>query len=167
MLGLDQLPVPISDEYKKWLRSGRRESSATLCFVFIAISSLVTHRTFSAFLASMKFHAVLLALASAAVAVPTADATSVRRQNPDSIVDQLTFGISLPQFTARRNKRDPSTLDWSSDGCTSSPDNPFGFPFLPACQRHDFGYQNFRAQKRFTKSAKAEIDTRFKSEYVL
>lgn len=114
----------------------------------------------------MKFSAVLLALASTVVAVPTADGTSLKRESPESIVDKLMFDISLPQFTARRNKRNPSTLDWSSDGCTSSPDNPFGFPFLPACHRHDFGYQNFRIQKRFTKAGKAKIDTAFKSEYV-
>ncbi|KND91867.1 hypothetical protein TOPH_03264 [Tolypocladium ophioglossoides CBS 100239] len=118
----------------------------------------------SGLLAIMKFSLVLLALASTAVAVPTTDGSSLKRQSPESIVDQLMFGISLPQFTARRNKKDPPNLDWSSDGCTSSPDNPFGFPYLPACQRHDFGYQNFRIQKRFTKAAKAKIDTNFKND---
>ncbi|POR33000.1 Uncharacterized protein TPAR_06818 [Tolypocladium paradoxum] len=112
----------------------------------------------------MKFNAALLALASTAMAVPTAEGTSMKRQSPVAIVDELMFGITLPQFTARRNKRDPPTLDWSSDGCTTSPDNPFGFPFLPACHRHDFGYQNFRLQTRFTKAAKAAIDTKFRSD---
>jgi hypothetical protein len=52
----------------------------------------------------------------------------------------------------------------SSDGCTSSPDNPFGFPFTPACNRHDFGYTNYRLQTRFTVSAKLKIDNNFKTD---
>ncbi|MEV0269746.1 phospholipase A2 [Hamadaea sp. NPDC050747] len=35
-------------------------------------------------------------------------------------------------------------FDWSDDGCSNSPDRPFGFNFLPGCQRHDFGYSNNR-----------------------
>lgn len=112
----------------------------------------------------MKFNAVLLALASTALAAPTSDASSLKRQDITVVTDQLLFSVTLPQFEARRNKKDPSTLDWSSDGCTSSPDNPFGFPFLPGCHRHDFGYQNYRIQKRFTKAAKAKIDSNFKNE---
>lgn len=35
-------------------------------------------------------------------------------------------------------------LDWSDDGCSSpTGDRPGGFNFLPACQRHDFGYRNY------------------------
>ncbi|UNI23813.1 hypothetical protein JDV02_009609 [Purpureocillium takamizusanense] len=122
---------------------------------------------FIARFAIMRFHAVLFALASSAAAAPLADATTtsiVERQSPEAVTDQLLFSLSLPQFTARRNKKDPATLDWSSDGCTSSPDNPFGFPFLPGCHRHDFGYQNYRAQTRFTKDAKAKIDLNFKND---
>ncbi|KAJ6445265.1 phospholipase A2 [Purpureocillium lavendulum] len=115
---------------------------------------------------AMKFHAVVFALASVAVAAPAGgDVTSIaERQSPNAVTDQLLFSLTLPQFTARRNKRDPATLDWSSDGCTSSPDNPFGFPYLPACHRHDFGYQNYRKQSRFTKDAKARIDSNFKKD---
>ncbi|MFD8143414.1 phospholipase [Streptomyces sp. NPDC059708] len=40
-------------------------------------------------------------------------------------------------------------FDWSTDYCTSSPDNPFGFPFKEACARHDFGYRNYRAAGGF------------------
>ncbi|GJN72528.1 hypothetical protein PLICBS_006601 [Purpureocillium lilacinum] len=114
----------------------------------------------------MKFHAAVLALASVAIAAPVADATTsiAERQSSNAVTDQLLFSLTLPQFTARRNKKDPATLDWSSDGCTSSPDNPFGFPFLPGCHRHDFGYQNYRAQARFTKAAKAKIDLNFKTD---
>lgn len=115
----------------------------------------------------MKFNnAILLALATTALAAPASDVTTPKRQDINTVTDQLLFSSTLPQFEARRNAKDPPSLDWSSDGCTSSPDNPFGFPFLPACHRHDFGYQNYRIQKRFTKAAKAKIDSNFKSEYV-
>ncbi|KAF7561052.1 hypothetical protein G7046_g3097 [Stylonectria norvegica] len=87
-----------------------------------------------------------------------------RRQSVETVADELLFSITLPQFTVRRNARDPATLDWTSDGCSLSPDNPFGFPFQPCCNRHDFGYNNYRLQKRFTESAKLRIDTQFKTD---
>ncbi|PHH59062.1 hypothetical protein CDD81_3827 [Ophiocordyceps australis] len=42
-----------------------------------------------------------------------------------------------------------------------SPDNPFGFPFEEACQRHDFGYRNYKAEQRFTKENRKKIDSNF------
>ena len=36
--------------------------------------------------------------------------------------------------------------------------------FKAACNRHDFGYHNFRAQTRFTESNKLKIDDNFKDE---
>lgn len=89
------------------------------------------------------------------------------RQDINTITDTYLFSISLPQFITYRNAKNPATLDWTSDGCSDSPDNPLGFNFEPACYRHDFGYTNYRAQSRFTKAAKASIDTNFKNEYVL
>jgi len=109
---------------------------------------------------------LLLAIFPAALAAPaqSIDTKVSTRQSATTITDQLLFSITLPAFTARRNARDPPTLDWSSDGCTSSPDNPFGFPFVPACNRHDFGYNNYRAQTRFTESAKLRIDNNFRTD---
>ncbi|NUO96485.1 MAG: phospholipase [Nonomuraea sp.] len=40
-------------------------------------------------------------------------------------------------------------FDWSSDGCSSSPDRPLGFDFRMPCGRHDFGYRNFKAVNEF------------------
>ncbi|MDQ0989969.1 phospholipase [Streptomyces sp. V3I7] len=40
-------------------------------------------------------------------------------------------------------------FDWSTDYCSSSPDNPFGFPFATSCARHDFGYRNYKAAGSF------------------
>jgi hypothetical protein len=109
----------------------------------------------------MKFTSTVLLLASGLGAV---SGSPVRRQGNVAVTDELLFSITLPQFTSRRNAQDPATVDWTSDGCTSSPDNPFGFPFVPACNRHDFGYHNYRAQSRFTQSAKLRIDDNFKAE---
>lgn len=123
----------------------------------------------------MKLSTVVLSLATSSVlALPTAEESSsgnsgaglVSRQTLNTITDQLLYSITLPAFETRRNNRDPSNLDWSSDGCSTSPDNPFGFPFVPACHRHDFGYRNYKIQSRFTDSGKLKVDNNFKTEYV-
>jgi hypothetical protein len=107
----------------------------------------------------MKFISLLAlhALPAAVLAAPAAD----KRQDVEAVTDEILFDITLPEFTTRRNAEDPSYLDWTSDGCTDSPDNPLGFPYVPACNRHDFGYNNYRDQSRFTVSAKASIDSNF------
>ncbi|MER7998645.1 phospholipase [Streptomyces sp. NPDC095613] len=51
-------------------------------------------------------------------------------------------------------------FDWSTDYCSSSPDNPFGFPFQTACARHDFGYRNYKAAGQFDAN-KARLDSAF------
>lgn len=51
-------------------------------------------------------------------------------------------------------------FDWSTDLCSSSPDNPFGFPFSNSCARHDFGYRNYRAAGTFSAN-KARLDSAF------
>ncbi|KAK5989644.1 Secretory phospholipase A2 [Cladobotryum mycophilum] len=116
----------------------------------------------------MKFsNTLLVAFAPAALALPTiSDIAGIisKRQDIVAITDQLLFGMSLPAFLKRRTAQDPPVLDWTSDGCTDSPDNPFGFPYVPACYRHDFGYQNFRKQTRFTQSGKLKIDNNFKTD---
>lgn len=58
--------------------------------------------------------------------------------------DQYLFDITLDSFMSHRDQRYPSYFWWESDGCSQSPDAPFGFPFLPACYRHDFGYDQYK-----------------------
>lgn len=129
----------------------------------------------------MKFNALALAaLPAVAVAVSSG---SVKRQSAEASTDELLFSVSLPTFISRRDALDPPGLDWSSNSCSYSPDNPFGFPFecvlynlrgcevandvlSPACMRHDFGYRNYKAQDRFTDAGKLSIDDNFKDEYV-
>lgn len=58
--------------------------------------------------------------------------------------DEYLFNMTLESFITLRDKRHPSYFFWESDGCSQSPDAPFGFPFLPACYRHDFGYDQYK-----------------------
>jgi hypothetical protein len=51
-------------------------------------------------------------------------------------------------------------FDWSTDYCSSSPDNPFGFPFSLSCARHDFGYRNYKALGTFSAN-KSRLDSAF------
>ncbi|MFJ4828495.1 phospholipase [Streptomyces sp. NPDC088747] len=51
-------------------------------------------------------------------------------------------------------------FDWSTDYCSSSPDNPFGFPFSTSCARHDFGYRNYKAAGTFSAN-KSRLDSAF------
>lgn len=39
-----------------------------------------------------------------------------------------------------------------------------GFDFLSSCQRHDFGYRNYKAQSRFTEANKAKLDLNLRSD---
>ncbi|CAL9341592.1 phospholipase [Streptomyces sp. Tu 3180] len=51
-------------------------------------------------------------------------------------------------------------FNWTTDYCSSSPDNPFGFPFSMSCARHDFGYRNYKAMGTFDAN-KARLDSAF------
>ncbi len=51
-------------------------------------------------------------------------------------------------------------FDWSTDYCTTSPDNPLGFPFSASCARHDFGYRNYQAAGTF-RGNKSRLDDAF------
>ncbi|MCG5220374.1 phospholipase [Streptosporangium sp. KLBMP 9127] len=51
-------------------------------------------------------------------------------------------------------------FNWSTDLCSSSPDQPLGFDFRMSCRRHDFGYRNYKAVSRFPAN-KSRIDDSF------
>ncbi|CCH34184.1 phospholipase [Actinosynnema sp. NPDC047251] len=85
--------------------------------------------------------------------------------NAPAVTDDYLFSKSLAQFSSIRSGSPyADQLDWSSDGCSWSPDNPFGFKFLPACHRHDFGYRNYKRQARFNETSRLRIDDNFKSD---
>ncbi|HSA51626.1 MAG TPA: phospholipase [Yinghuangia sp.] len=101
---------------------------------------------------------------SLALSLSPAQATVVPR-DAVSTTDRLMFTESLETFVATRASADrPTDVDWSSDGCTSAPDSPFGYDFTHACWRHDFGYRNYKAQVRFTEEARLRIDDRFHAD---
>jgi len=82
-----------------------------------------------------------------------------------SVTDDYLFSKTLAQFgTIKAQQPYADQLDWSDDGCSWSPDNPFGFKFLPACQRHDFGYRNYKKQSRFNETTRLRIDNNFKAD---
>lgn len=82
-----------------------------------------------------------------------------------SVTDQYLHSTSLGAFQTLRSQQPyRDQLDWSSDGCSNSPDNPLGFNLVRACYRHDFGYRNYKRQGRFTESNRLRIDNRFKSD---
>ncbi|MEU7529845.1 phospholipase [Saccharothrix sp. NPDC042600] len=82
-----------------------------------------------------------------------------------AVTDDYLFNRTLAQFGSIRSQAPyADQLDWSSDGCSWSPDNPFGFKFLPACHRHDFGYRNYKRQSRFTETTRLRIDDKFKAD---
>ncbi|MBB2949265.1 hypothetical protein FB565_009070 [Actinoplanes lutulentus] len=64
--------------------------------------------------------------------------------------------------SARQNQGSWSAygFDWSTDYCSSSPDNPLGFDFKLACHRHDFGYRNHKAIGTFPAN-KSRVDSAF------
>ena len=82
-----------------------------------------------------------------------------------SVTDTYLYSQSLSTFQTTRYYRPyADQLDWSSDGCSNSPDNPFGFNLVKACYRHDFGYRNYKRQGRFTETNRKAIDDNFKRD---
>ncbi|QUH00921.1 hypothetical protein HUO13_08890 [Saccharopolyspora erythraea] len=79
--------------------------------------------------------------------------------------DRYLFEVSLTQFTDVRGDRPHATqLDWSSDSCSWSPDEPLGYDFSESCDRHDFGYRNYKRQARFNEDTRLRIDDNFKAD---
>ncbi|KAJ6437108.1 Mechanosensitive ion channel protein Msy2 [Purpureocillium lavendulum] len=124
----------------------------------------------------MKFTPVTAVafLSAAVIALPTSNFTPsmlarTQRENrattcSASSTDSLIFSVSINTFEKARTAKNPSQCDWSSDNCSKSPDKPAGYNFILSCQRHDFGYRNTKAQKRFTKAMKSRIDDNFKKD---
>lgn len=74
-----------------------------------------------------------------------------------------TSASSYNAWVAARNNQSAWSaygFDWSTDYCSSSPDNPFGFPFSTSCARHDFGYRNYKAIGAFDAN-KSCLDSAF------
>ena len=99
----------------------------------------------------------VLAPASVAAAATTADKVAVL-----SGWTQPT-AASTNSWNSARLDRGPWAgygFDWSTDYCSSSPDNPLGFNFANSCWHHDFGYRNYKAVGQFPAN-KARLDSTF------
>ncbi|KFY65803.1 hypothetical protein V496_02324 [Pseudogymnoascus sp. VKM F-4515 (FW-2607)] len=116
--------------------------------------------------------AAVLAASTSVTALPVSESPSMiaraeletRATCSKAATDKLIFKVSINSFEKARKAKNPSKCNWSSDGCSWSPDKPDGYNFLPSCHRHDFGYRNTKSQKRFTKAMKKKIDNNFKSD---
>ncbi|GAA1411118.1 phospholipase [Catellatospora coxensis] len=99
----------------------------------------------------------VLAIASPAAAVTPAEKLSVMSSWSQTSVSSYNAWNS-----ARQNQGAWAAyaFDWSTDYCSSSPDNPLGFDFKLSCHRHDFNYRNYKAMGQFSAN-KARIDSAF------
>ncbi|MCO8275537.1 phospholipase [Actinoplanes sp. TRM 88003] len=99
-------------------------------------------------------------LAVAAVAVMTtlvAPASAAQAADPTDKAAVLAAWTqpAAASYTAWNNARLNQAawasygFDWTTDYCTTSPDQPSGFDFRLACRRHDFGYRNYDAAGLF------------------
>jgi hypothetical protein len=110
---------------------------------------------------------IALPLAAAILALPAAlltagQASAVPADKPTVLSNwtQPTAASYNTWVAARANQGSWSAyaFDWSTDYCSTSPDNPFGFPFQTSCARHDFGYRNYKAAGTFSAN-KARLDS--------
>ncbi|KAH7371684.1 secretory phospholipase-like protein A2 [Pyrenochaeta sp. MPI-SDFR-AT-0127] len=78
---------------------------------------------------------------------------------------KVIFDTPMADFVKLRDaKAGPQGLTWEADGCTNADDSPFGWNFKNSCNRHDFGYRNYKLQGRFTKQDRKKIDKNFKND---
>jgi len=100
---------------------------------------------------------VALLLASPAAAVTLEQKLSVM-----SSWSQPNSGSYNAWNSARQNQGAWADygFDWSTDFCSTSPDQPLGFDFRMPCYRHDFGYRNYKSVGAFDAN-KSRIDDSF------
>lgn len=115
-------------------------------------------RRLATILASGAF-SLLIALG---VASPAAAVTSAQKLSVLSSWTQTSATSYNAWNSARLNKAPWAAynFNWSTDYCSSSPDNPLGFSFNLSCYRHDFGYRNYKAVGRFSAN-KPRLDSAF------
>lgn len=72
-----------------------------------------------------------------------------------ALTDKILFSYTIDQFKQAVLKRDPPELVWDrQDGCTGVLD----FGFTDSCNRHDFGFANYRKQNRLCPTSKRNLD---------
>ncbi|GAA3757814.1 phospholipase [Micromonospora maritima] len=97
------------------------------------------------------------------LATPAAAAVSTQQKLSVLSSWTQTSASSYNAWNSARLNKAPWTeygFDWSTDYCSSSPDNPLGFTFNLSCYRHDFGYRNHKAMGIFPAN-KSRLDSAF------
>jgi opacity protein-like surface antigen len=107
---------------------------------------------------------LIVALTAAALFAP-AQASFAAAATKAEVLSQWTqtTATSTAAWNAARLDRAPWAsygFDWSTDYCSSSPDNPLGFDFQLSCWHHDFGYRNYKAIGTFSAN-KDRLDNMF------
>jgi hypothetical protein len=105
---------------------------------------------------------VLGVLAAVATATPAAAVTTAEKLAVMSQFTQTSVSSYNAWNAARLNKPAWAAyqFDWSTDNCSFSPDQPLGFDFRLPCQRHDWGYGNYKAMGQFPAN-KSRLDDAF------
>jgi hypothetical protein len=72
--------------------------------------------------------AIIAILGFTSLTLSAPSSLETRQSALQKATDKYAFSITLEQFIDNRNKKaGPTGLDWNSNGCSYSPDNPFGF----------------------------------------
>jgi hypothetical protein len=87
------------------------------------------------------------------------------------VVDKYLFKTSMKSFLAARKKglkKKGPRCGWGSNGCTGAPNKipVLKFNFKPACDRHDFGYGNYKRLNLRKEKHRKTIDKQFLKDLV-
>ncbi|MBB5824152.1 phospholipase [Micromonospora carbonacea] len=114
-------------------------------------------------LATVLASGALALLAALAVASPATAAVSTSQKLGVLSSWTQTSASSYNSWNSARQDQSAwaeYAFNWSTDYCSSSPDNPLGFNFKLSCHRHDFGYRNYKEMGQFPAN-KARLDSAF------
>ncbi|GAB3420096.1 phospholipase [Flindersiella endophytica] len=109
--------------------------------------------------------ALSLSLAVAVLLAGAVPAQAVTQAQKLFVLDSWTQTSADSQSAFLAARADQASwadygYNWTTDLCTASPDQPFGWDFRPSCIRHDFGYSNYKQFGLFEQN-KARVDTAF------
>ncbi|MEV0728908.1 MULTISPECIES: phospholipase [Polymorphospora] len=104
----------------------------------------------------------LAVLTTIGMSTPAAAVTQAQKLSVLSSFTQTSASSYNSWNSARLNQGAWAAynFNWTTDYCSSSPDNPLGFTFNLSCYRHDFGYRNYKAVGQFS-THKARLDSAF------
>lgn len=111
---------------------------------------------------SLLSAALLAVVVALGVAGPAAAVTNAQKLSVLSSFTQTSATSYNAWNGARLNQAAWADyrFNWTTDYCSSSPDNPLGFNFTLSCYRHDFGYRNYKEMAQFPAN-KGRLDSAF------